>query len=996
MNYIINSLVVIMILLTPSWAGKPEEVKKEAVPAFSATPGKAIKISPSSEGAKQPEDTLFYYNMVDYNAIGLQAGGTFEAAIRLTPDELTPYNNWKLVKVRFYHHEAVSHSGQIKIYAHGTSSQPGAVITTEPYTAPSSGWITVTLSNPVTINASQDLWVSVEITHSAGQYPISVDQGPAVAGKGDFVYAASLGWGELASYGLNYNWNIEAIVQLPGDPLDPLPPSNLTAYSDYTTPTSITLNWTDPTTRVNGNPIGNFVIQIYRTSELNPAETLFIAEVNPGIQTYTDNGLTDGVRYTYPVRTRTTDDDSTSVFVSASWYAGGDPWPAPPTLTAVNVLNAMGDTVEVVGTAPSTQRDGTPLDDLAGINIYVNNTLVHTYNFTTPGGQFRDTIAVAPGLITVYATAIDNETPVHESEPSNSITLVTNVHMGGPDGYGYTFIDSDVSGGPSFIWYDASAGQTITLGDDQSVAITLPFTFPFYDLNLTSINLCSNGFLSTSTATSYTNQDLPYATIPYIIAFFWDDLNPTLSGGTIKYLATPNYAVIHFNNVQHYGGTGTYDMQVILYPNGDIAMSYQTVSGLLNSSTIGIQGNGGANNWYLKYTYNGNPTVVHNNLTIYWRRPVRSHDLSIGPIIVPQAVMQLTPMNPTVVVRNFGESTENNIDVEFLIRKGNNTVYAETLTIASIDPGIVDTLVFPEFNPAQDGLDYYAQATILFSDDDLTNNTVSMNFAILQNFIDFEADNGGFSTDAGTGWEWGIPTSGPGSAHSGNKCWATVLGGDYPNNANWSLYSPLFVATTDAPSFAFFHWYNMEAYTTTAYDGGNVSVKVNDGSYQLVAPRGGYNWSSVVGLGEPGFSGATSGWELVIFDLPMVHQGDVFRIRFRFGSDGSVTRPGWYIDDFILSGFEVSSIEEGHSGYRALVKNVMRGRIEFSINAAGARDAEISLYDVSGREVAQIFKGNLKAGINEFRFNSRLPEGVYFLKVRVGDESSTHKILLIK
>jgi hypothetical protein len=822
-----------------------------------------------------------------------------------------------------------------------------------------------------------------------------VDQGPAVVGKGDFVYAASLGWGELVNYNLNYNWNIEAIVQLPGDLLDPLPPSNLTAYSDYTTPTSITLNWTDPTTRVNGNPIGNFMIQIYRTSELNPAETLLVAEVNPGIQTYADTGLTDGVRYTYPVRTRTTDDDSTSVFVSVSWYAGGDPWPAPPTLTAVNVLNAMGDTVEVVGTAPSTQRDGTPLDDLAGINIYVNNTLVHTYNFTTPGGQFRDTVAVTPGLITVYATAIDNETPVHESEPSNSITLVTNVHMGGPDGYGYIFIDSDVSGGPSFIWYDASSGQTITLGDDQSIAITLPFSFPFYDLNLTSIFLCSNGFLSTSTATTFTNSDLPYATIPYIIAFFWDDLNPTL-GGTIKYLATPQYAVIHFNNIQHYGGTGTYDMQVILYPNGDIAMSYQTVSGLLNSSTIGIQGNGGANNWYLKYTYNGNPTVVHNNLTIYWRRPVRSHDLSIGPILVPQTVMQLNPMNPTVVVRNVGESMENNVDVEFLIRKGNNTVYAETLTIASIDPGIVDTLVFPEFNPTEDGLDYYAQATILNSDDDSTNNTVSMNFAIVLNFINFESDNGGFSPDAGTGWEWGIPTSGPGSAHSGSKCWATVLGGDYPNNANWSLYSPLFVATTDAPSFAFFHWYNMEAYTTNAYDGGNISVKVNDGSYQLITPRGGYNYSSVYGLGEAGFSGTTPGWEFVVFDLPMVQQGDVFRIRFRFGSDASITRPGWYIDDFIVSGFEVSSIEEGHSGYHALVNNVMRGRIEFSINAAGAQDAEVSLYDVSGREVAQIFKGNLKAGINEFRFNSKLPEGIYFLKVRVGDESSTHKILLIK
>lgn len=985
-------VIGLILLVGMLQAGKPGEVIKEQVLPFSrAGGGRAIAVNPADFSAKQPTDTLYYYNAVDYDAIGLTSGGTYEAAIRLTPTELAPFANWKLIEVRFYHHESVSHSGNIKIYAQGTTAQPGALITSQPYTAPTSGWISVTLANPVVISGSADIWVSVEITHAAGQYPISVDMGPAVITKGDYVYAASLGWGELYNYGLNYNWDIEAIVQMQGDELDPLPPSNLTAYSDYTTPTSITLNWTDPTTRVNGSPIGNFVIQIKRTSELNPAETLLVAEVNPGVQTYTDAGLTDGVRYTYPVRTRTTDDDSLSVYVSASWYAGGDPWPAPPTLTAVNVITE--DTVELVGNAPSTQRDGTPLDDLAGIKVYINGSYVHTKPLTTPGATFRDTVAVIPGTVTAYTTAVDNETPQHESAPSNSITVITNVHAGGPDGFGYTFKDSDYPTGPEFIWIDASAGTTITLTDDSYTTLTLPFSFPFYDLTLTSINLCSNGFLETSTATTYTNYDLPYASIPYLIAFFWDDLNPG-GGGTIRYLATADYAVIHFDNVIHFGGTGTYNMEVILYPNGDIAMSYMTMTGLLNSSTIGIQGNAGANNWYLKYCYNGVPTLVHDNLTIYWKRPVMEHDLGITSIIEPEDLMALQAFSPEITVRNTGAATETNVDVECIIRKGTEIVYGDTFTISSIAPDVVQNITFESFTPPVAGLDYSITATLLFSDDNNLNNTLSKSFIVYGAILDFEADNGGFNPDAGTGWEWGVPTYGPSGAHSGMKCWATLLGADYPNSADWSLYSPTFVATANAPSFAFFHWYNME----NTWDGGNVAVSINGGPYSLITPRRGYDQASVYGLGEPGFSGTSAGWIMDVFDLPAVTTGDNFTLRFRFGSDASVVRPGWYIDDFIFGDFLVSSITEpGSRESRVIVNSIVKGSLlNLSIVSDGVKPVEISLLDVSGREVVKLYSGLLKNGSNELNLKTNLPQGIYFMKVKVGDESTVRRVVLIK
>jgi len=166
---------------------------------------------------------------------------------------------------------------------------------------------------------------------------------------------------------------------------------------------------------------------------------------------------------------------------------------------------------------------------------------------------------------------------------------------------------------------------------------------------------------------------------------------------------------------------------------------------------------------------------------------------------------------------------------------------------------------------------------------------------------DFNANNGGFSSTGS--WQWGNPTSGPGSAHSAPNCWGTVLGGDYSNNANWTLTSPDIDLTgcSDA-TLRFWHWYNMESY----WDGGNVKVSTDGGSsWTLITPVGGYpeDAASSSNSGIPGqacYSG-TSGWTQEQFDLS-AYAGRHIRLRWHFGTDGSVTRDGWYIDDVEVTG----------------------------------------------------------------------------------------------
>lgn len=166
----------------------------------------ALSYDPSQYAEdKQNEDTLHYDGP---NNIGL-GGGTlthYRAAVRFTPWEIAVPGT--LIAVIFYHYEPMAHSGSLYVHqVHQESTQ------VEPFTAIGVGWHRIDLSPPYAYNDSMDLWIAIEIFFNPGEYPVGVDPGPAVDFKGDWIsldYGQS--WAELQSYGLDYNWNIRAIV----------------------------------------------------------------------------------------------------------------------------------------------------------------------------------------------------------------------------------------------------------------------------------------------------------------------------------------------------------------------------------------------------------------------------------------------------------------------------------------------------------------------------------------------------------------------------------------------------------------------------------------------------------------------------------------------------------------------------------------------------------------------------------------------------------------
>ena len=207
---------------------------------------------------------------------------------------------------------------------------------------------------------------------------------------------------------------------------------------------------------------------------------------------------------------------------------------------------------------------------------------------------------------------------------------------------GYTWSDSNSSGGPNYQWVNiAGVGTEIDLGDDAYIRVPLGFSFPFYDRESTRVKISSNGYLTFGgDGTDYTNDPIPDTTNPDdYIAPFWDDLNPR-SGGHIYYYRDirNNRFIVEYYMVPRYNSPGSqYTFQVILYPDGTIVYQYRNmVNGSRTASaTIGIENRGGTEGLQVSY----NRSYVQNHLAVKIERhgssSLNSTAAPLSPIIYP-------------------------------------------------------------------------------------------------------------------------------------------------------------------------------------------------------------------------------------------------------------------------------------------------------------------------------------------------------------------------
>ncbi|MBS4016052.1 MAG: T9SS type A sorting domain-containing protein [Candidatus Latescibacteria bacterium] len=286
-------------------------------------------------------------------------------------------------------------------------------------------------------------------------------------------------------------------------------------------------------------------------------------------------------------------------------------------------------------------------------------------------------------------------------------------------------------------------------------------------------------------------------------------------------------------------------------------------------------------------------------------------------------------------------------------------------------------------------------------------------------FANFELPNNYVADPLTNAWQWGEPVSGPNAAYSGTQVWATVLGGNYANSANWKLTSEPFVATIDNPQLKFWHWYQMELsgmYPGRAYDGGNVKISTNGGlNWNLIRPVSGYDgfgYTTNAGIAnESCYSGNSQSWVEATFILP-VTAGQQFLIRWHFGSDAAVVMNGWYLDDVMGIGFmsAMSGIEQGLEPIgqirtmllAAKPNPVSQGMTNISFSIASPAKVGLKIYDASGRLIKTLINSSLEKGVYNYLWNGRdeqnraVAEGIYFYTLQTDDYRATKKLILTR
>lgn len=140
---------------------------------------------------------------------------------------------------------------------------------------------------------------------------------------------------------------------------------------------------------------------------------------------------------------------------------------------------------------------------------------------------------------------------------------------------------------------------------------------------------------------------------------------------------------------------------------------------------------------------------------------------------------------------------------------------------------------------------------------------------------DVESGNMGWTAQT----PWAITTE---ASHSPTHSWTDSPGGNYANNRNVAITSPI-IDLTGYENMVLTYWQICD--TEAGYDYCRVELSTD----------GGANWNEIAS-----FDGPHTQWEEITLNASMLDNQANARIRFRFTSDVTVVADGWHVDDIRL------------------------------------------------------------------------------------------------
>ncbi|MFX0098809.1 MAG: hypothetical protein ACFFCS_04450 [Candidatus Hodarchaeota archaeon] len=287
--------------------------------------------------------------------------------------------------------------------------------------------------------------------------------------------------------------------------------------------------------------------------------------------------------------------------------------------------NPATEVIAIVNGVPYAMVKQNPTDQnyLDGC-VYVYSTTmpagVHQYSFNCTDGIYNSTI----GPFTGPTVGVIQNYFMYPGVPYNWIEC-----------YGYT-----------------NLGMHGVTG--ATTSRTLPFTFPFYGLNFTSIWICVEGFASFQGYPSGANVNFPTSSYNYMICPFWDDLRAANPCNIwMRSLSNPNRYVIEYRDIQFQNSTVCGSFEIILFEDGDIIFNYDYLTGT-GSPTTGL--NFGPSASYFNQYFGLNGTTDDFSILFTQKRNENAPLLSDGAI-APGSGNQLTMYNFSINVTDADNAT---------------------------------------------------------------------------------------------------------------------------------------------------------------------------------------------------------------------------------------------------------------------------------------------------------------------------------------------------
>lgn len=149
------------------------------------------------------------------------------------------------------------------------------------------------------------------------------------------------------------------------------------------------------------------------------------------------------------------------------------------------------------------------------------------------------------------------------------------------------------------------------------------------------------------------------------------------------------------------------------------------------------------------------------------------------------------------------------------------------------------------------------------------------------------------------------------------------------------------------------------------------------------------------------FSQFPDGWDTTYIDLGDFGPGEI-RLQFRVTSDRWLDEDGWLIDKLQIMNSEFpQAVIADYSLPKAMEMSVYpnptNGSVRLSVQFPSDGYGIINIYDISGRQIGNIFDSRVVAGLHEFALDgSSFPTGMYIIKLDSDHGTRSQPLMFIK